>query len=110
MNLAPAIAASKTLVAVDMSQNGVTPRCADAVAEIISENISITDLNLGSTNGAQRNRLGAEGGKSVAYGFTFGRSIIQFLSLRSVTLGNDELESLVESLENYMCLTNLDLS
>ena len=52
MNLAPAIAASKTLVAVDMSQNGVTPRCADAVAEIISENISITDLNLGSTNGA----------------------------------------------------------
>lgn len=46
--LAPALAVSKSLVVVDLSQNSATPRSAASIFQIISKNESITDLNLGS--------------------------------------------------------------
>ena len=46
--LAPALAVSKQIVAVDLSQNGFTPKCASFISGIVSENESIIDLNLSS--------------------------------------------------------------
>ena len=34
--LAPALAVSKQIVAVDLSQNGLTPKCASSISGIVS--------------------------------------------------------------------------
>jgi Ran GTPase-activating protein (RanGAP) involved in mRNA processing and transport len=108
--LANAIANSKTLIRVDLSQNAFTPRSAYSIAEILSQNESIIDLNLGSIQGSQRNRMGKDGGLAIAYGLSLKSCLVQFLNLRSVTLQNDEAEVLAESLEDYLHLLHLDLS
>mmetsp|Transcript_8870 Transcript_8870/g.12142 ORF Transcript_8870/g.12142 Transcript_8870/m.12142 type:complete len:144 (+) Transcript_8870:636-1067(+) len=77
---------------------------------MISHNESLVHLNLGSIKGANRNRLGRDGGMSVALGFCKGKSLIQHLSLRSTTLGNDEVEALADSLEDNLFIKHLDLS
>ena len=96
--LAPALAVSKQIVAVDLSQNGLTPKSAASISGIVSQNDSIIDLNLSSMQGAQRNRLGKEGGLALAYGFSHNCCLIQFLNLKSVTLGNEEVNLLASSL------------
>ena len=80
------------------------------MARILSENCSIINLNLGSYAGSERNRLGKEGGIALAYGFGAKNCLIQFLHLRSVTMGNDELELFAEALQDYHHLTEIDLS
>ena len=57
---------SKSLVCVDLSQNQITPRSAPIVSQILTENNSIIDLNLGSLQGSERNRLGKDGGIALA--------------------------------------------
>ena len=54
--------------------------------------------------------MGKDGGNAIAYGIVSGKSLVQFLHLRSVTLSNDEGEILAEALEDYYFLTDLDLS
>lgn len=68
--LAPAIGMNKSLVFVDLSQNSFTPKCAYSVAQILTQNDTIVDLNLGSIIGANRNRIGQEGGLAIAYGIS----------------------------------------
>ena len=46
--LASVLMMNNSIVAVDFSQNGLTPKCASSVAGILSRNDSIIDLNLGS--------------------------------------------------------------
>ena len=108
--LAVAISTSKTLVAVDLSQNAFTPRCSHFIAEIISRNSSIVDLNLGSLTGSNRNRLGKDGGLAIAYGLTSVSTLVQYLHLSSITMGNAEIESIAASLQDYYFLLELDLS
>jgi len=55
-------------------------------------------MNLGSSKGAQRNRLGHNGGLAVAFGFMFGRPLIQYLHLRGTTLCNEEVEFIADAL------------
>ena len=90
--LTTALSVNKTIVAVDMSQNCLTPKSAQMIAHIISSNEAIVDLNLGSFQGSMRNRLGKDGGLAIAYGFSMNRSLIQYLHLKSTTIGNEELE------------------
>ncbi len=108
--LALALAQNKTLIKVDLSQNAFTPRCAASIAEILSQNESIVNLNLGSVQGSQKNRLCKDGGLAIAYGLSVKCCLVQFLYLSSVTLGNDEAEVLAEALEDYLYLLHLDLS
>ena len=47
---------------------------------------------------------------ALAYGFSVNQCLIQFLHLRSLTLGNYEIELLAEALHDYKYLTEIDLS
>ncbi len=80
------------------------------IAQIISENEAIVDLNLSSFKGSMRNRLGKDGGLAIAYGLSMNRSLIQYLNLRATTISNDEIELIAEALENYLYLLHLDLA
>ena len=108
--LAEAIALSKSIVCVDFAQNGLTPKCAKSIQMIICNNESLVDLNIGSIKGANRNRLGHEGGLAVAKGFYQNKTLIQTLSLRSTTLSNEEVELIAESLDSNMFIRQLDLA
>ena len=46
--IAPAICLNKTLISVDLSQNQFTPKSAHFIAQILTENHSIIDFNIGS--------------------------------------------------------------
>ena len=105
-----AIALSKSIVAVDFHQNGLTPKVCKSIMKIISINESLIQFNLGSIKGANRNRLGRDGGLGVALGLSQGRSLIQQLSLRSTTLGNEEIEAIAEALEDNLFVTHLDFA
>ena len=50
--LAKAISINKSLVAVDLSHNSFTPRCAQAIFTMLATNQSIISLNLGSEHGS----------------------------------------------------------
>ncbi len=80
------------------------------IAQIISENEAIIELNLSSFKGSMRNRLGKDGGLAIAYGLSMNRSLIQYLNLRATTISNDEIELIAEALENYLYLLHLDLA
>ena len=54
--------------------------------------------------------MGRDGGLALAYGFSLNKCLVQFLYLKSVGLGNDEVEMLADSLLDYLYLTHLDLS
>lgn len=109
-HLAPALAVNKYLILIDLSQNGLTPKSSHCIAFILSKNNSIIDLNLGSIQGSNRNRIGKDGGVAISYGFSLNQCLIQYLHLRSVTIGNEEVEMLADSLEDYLYLLHLDLS
>ena len=47
---------------------------------------------------------------ALAYGFSVNQCLIQSLYLRSLTLGNDEIELLAEALHDYKYLTEIDVS
>ena len=108
--LARAIGRSKHLVVVDLSQNRVTPACAEAVFAMIATNQSIVSFNLGSDHGAQRNRLGREGCAAVCNALYAGTCLIQFLYLRGTHLGNSEVVELAAALQHYRYLHTLDLA
>ena len=74
--LSMAIALSKSIVAVDFHQNGLTPRVCKSILDMISHNESLIQLNLGSIKGANRNRLGRDGGFAIALGLSHGRSLL----------------------------------
>ena len=61
-------------------------------------------------HGSNRNRLGKDGGLALSYGISLNRCVIQFLHLQSVTVGNEEIEMLADSLQDYLYLLHLDLS
>ena len=46
------------------------------IAAILRENTSIIDLNLGSIQGSNRNRLGKDGGYALAYAFSFNHCLV----------------------------------
>ena len=46
--IAPAICLNKALISVDLSQNQFTPRSAHFIAQILTENHSIIEFNIGS--------------------------------------------------------------
>ena len=101
---------NKSIVAIDLSQNALSPKSAAPIALILSHNNSIIDLNLGSTQGANRNRMGKDGTLALSYGFGLNQCLVQFLNLRAVTLGNMEVEMLADSFQDYLYLLHLDLS
>ena len=86
--LAHAISCSKTLVVVDLAQNSITPRCAGALFKMISTNESIVTFNVGSFRGPERNRLGREGCLAIADAFRSNFCLIQYLSLKSTSIGS----------------------
>lgn len=109
--LAPALVRNHKIIVVDLSQNGLTPRCASSIATILSMNSSIVEFNVGSNQGGQsRNRLGKEVAQALAYGLRSHSCVLQFLNLRSVLLANSDLLKLAESLKEYIHLLHLDLS
>lgn len=59
--------------------------------------------------GAMRNRLGKDGGQAIAFGLRSNNCLVQYLHLRSVTLGNDDAELIADSLADYHYLLHLDL-
>ena len=71
---------------------------------ILTQNESIVDLNLGSLKGAQRNRLGKEGCLAISYSLNVNTCLVQFLKLRSVTMCNEDVELLADSLQDYLYL------
>ena len=108
--LARAIALNKTIMFLDLSQNQFTPKCANSIIQVMCQNESIIDLNLGSITGSMRNRLGKDGGQAVAISMGINKTRVQFLHLSSVTIGNEEVELLAESLQSNPLIQELDLS
>ena len=74
--IANAIACSTSLVTVDLSMNSLSPRCAQEIYRIISQNSSIFSLNIGSSSACQRNRIGKEGAIAIANGFMQNNSLV----------------------------------
>ena len=64
--LARAISSNNTIVAVDFTQNSLTPRCAGALFCMLATNDSIISFSIGSYKGPERNRLGHEGCYAIA--------------------------------------------
>jgi len=56
-NLSVSICSSRSLVSVDISQNGLTPRAASAFYDMLAMNQSLIEVNFGSIGGSYRNRF-----------------------------------------------------
>ena len=108
--MASVLMMKKTIVVVDFSQNGLTPKSASSIAGILSRSESIVDLNIGSIQGSNRNRLCKDGALALAYGFSLNLCVVQILHLRGVQLGNEEVEMFADSLQDYLYLLHIDLS
>ena len=64
--LSKAIKISRSLVDLDVSSNGISPRGMKYLQEAILENNSICVLNVSTVNGINRNRVQTVGGQSFA--------------------------------------------
>ena len=53
--------------------------------------------------------MGKDGTLAIALGISAHRCQVQFLHLRAVTIGNEEIEFLADALQDYYQLMHLDL-
>ena len=54
--------------------------------------------------------MGKEGCLAISYSLHVNSCLVQFLKLRSVTMCNEDVELLADSLQDYLYLLSLDLS
>jgi len=104
-----ALATSTSIIVVDISLNNIGQKSAATLRYIFVRNQSIQEFKYGCP-GPTRNRIGPEGAKALAAGFSAGKSLVQMLYMKSVSLSNNELAVLAEGLENYPFLHTIDLA
>ena len=107
--LARAIGSSNSIIAVDFTQNSLTPRCAGALFNMISTNESLVSFKIGSYKGPERNRLGHEGCFAIADALRQKRCLIQHLDLKSTLIDSQDVHNLATAMEDYEFLETIDL-
>jgi Ran GTPase-activating protein (RanGAP) involved in mRNA processing and transport len=112
LKLAPAIRVSE-VVSLDLSQNGLTRECAQALYQMLRLTESIVHLEIGSTLGSFQNRLGREVWLQFSKIFyQKPQPLLQILNISGVSLSSQDLQTFANAIvqSNYCFLEQLDIS
>jgi len=86
---------SKSLIELNLASNEITNEGMTSIFDSLSDNQSITSVNLSTVDGVSRNRL-TEGAFPALKHFLKVNEFIEILDLSSVGLGNAGLETLCD--------------
>ena len=103
------IKATKSVISLDLSSNSFTDVGFQIIFNAMSYNTSIVDLNVGSSNGITRNKIGPLGIKQLSILLSKNR-ILASLDLSMTELSSENITPLAESLSKNHTLGTLNLS